>query len=231
MVETMTIHAHGTASRIRARGAADRVTIPPMIARLSGRIAAVESDALVVDVGGVGYRVYVPLPVLAAAGQEGDAVALHTHLHVREAELTLYGALDAATLAAFQLVQTVSGIGPRVALAMLSTFDATTLQSAIAAEDVDALVGVPGVGRKIAQRIVLELKGKVAGLPFAPAAGGGWGDGGFGAGGAQADAIAALTALGYTPAEARRAVASAGLDAEATVEDHVRAALQALARG
>lgn len=203
-----------------------------MIARLTGHIAAVEADALVVDVGGVGYRVYVPLPVLAAAGPAGDAVTLHTHLHVREAELTLYGALDAATLAAFQLVQTVSGIGPRVALAMLSTFDAATLQSAIAAEDVEALVGVPGIGRKIAQRLVLELKSKVAGLPYATPGGGGWGDGYVvGAGGAQADAIAALTALGYTPAEARQAIAAADVAPDAGVEDHVRAALRALARG
>lgn len=206
-----------------------------MIASLTGRIAAVEPDALVVDVGGVGYRVFVPLTVLSAAGAVGDAVMLHTHLHVREAELTLYGALDAPTLAVFQLMQTVSGVGPRVALAMLSTYDAATLQSAIAAEDVDALVGVPGIGRKIAQRIVLELKPKVMGLAFAPgggtAADGAFGPGGFGVQGAQADAIAALTALGYTAAEARQAIGAAGLGPDASVEESVLAALRALARG
>ncbi|MFN8421949.1 MAG: Holliday junction branch migration protein RuvA [Anaerolineae bacterium] len=204
-----------------------------MIARLTGRIDALEPDALVVDVGGVGYRVFVPLTVLAAAGAVGEAVTLHTHLHVREAELTLYGALDAPTLAVFQLVQTVSGVGPRVALAMLSTYDAPTLQSAIAAEDVDALVGVPGIGRKIAQRIVLELKPKVMGMAVAPGGGavdGGFG-GGFGATGAQADAIAALTALGYTAAEARQALGAAALAPDAGVEESVLAALRALARG
>ncbi len=198
-----------------------------MIARLTGRIDAVEPDAVVVDVGGVGLRVHVPTGVLAAA-VVGDDLSLHTHLHVREAELALYGAPDAATLQLFLLVQTVSGIGPRVALAMLSTFDATTLESAIAAEDVDALVGVPGVGRKIAQRLVLELKAKVGGL--APAAPGGSG-GGFAIAGPQADAVAALTALGYTAAEARRAVAAADVASDAGVEDHVRAALRAMARG
>jgi Holliday junction DNA helicase RuvA len=192
-----------------------------MIARLTGRIDALEPDALVVDVGGVGYRVFVPLTVLAAAGAVG------------EAELTLYGALDAPTLAVFQLVQTVSGVGPRVALAMLSTYDAPTLQSAIAAEDVDALVGVPGIGRKIAQRIVLELKPKVMGMAVAPGCGAGDGGfgGGFGATGAQADAIAALTALGYTAAEARQALGAAALAPDAGVEESVLAALRALARG
>lgn len=197
-----------------------------MIARLTGRIVAVEPDAVVVDVGGVGLRVHVPSGVLAAAAV-GDDLTLHTHLHVREAELALYGAPDAATLQLFLLVQTVSGIGPRVALAMLSTFDAATLESAIAAEDVDALVGVPGVGRKIAQRLVLELKAKVGGL--APAATGS--GGGFAIAGPQADAVAALTALGYTAAEARRAVAAADVASDAGVEDHVRAALRAMARG
>ena len=171
-----------------------------MIARLTGRIDAVEPDAVVVDVGGVGLRVHVPAGVLAAAAV-GDDLSLHTHLHVREAELALYGAPDAATLQLFLLVQTVSGIGPRVALAMLSTFDAATLEAAIAAEDVDALVGVPGVGRKIAQRLVLELKAKVGGL--APAAPGSGGGAGFAIAGPQADAVAALTALGYTAAEAQ----------------------------
>ena len=202
-----------------------------MIARLTGRIDAVEPDALVVDVGGVGYRVYVPAPVLAS-GAPGAPITLHTHLHVREAEMTLFGALDAPTLQLFQLVQTVSGIGPRVALAMLSTFDAGALESAIAAEDVEALVGVPGIGRKIAQRLVLELKAKVGGL--AGAAGGGAGGAmaaSFALAGPQADAIAALTALGYSPTEARQAVAAADVGPDAGVEDHVRAALRALARG
>lgn len=202
-----------------------------MIARLTGRIDSVEPDALVVDVGGVGYRVYVPAPVVAS-GAVGAPITLHTHLHVREAELTLFGALDAPTLQLFQLVQTVSGIGPRVALAMLSTFDAGALESAIAAEDVEALVGVPGIGRKIAQRLVLELKAKVGGL--AGAAGGGAGGAmaaSFALAGPQADAIAALTALGYSPTEARQAVAAADVGPDAGVEDHVRAALRALARG
>lgn len=201
-----------------------------MIARLTGRIDSIEPDALIVDVGGVGYRVYVPAPVLAS-GAPGAPITLHTHLHVREAEMTLFGALDAPTLQLFQLVQTVSGIGPRVALAMLSTFDAAALESAIAAEDVDALVGVPGIGRKIAQRLVLELKAKVGGLAGAAVGSGAVAGGAFALAGPQADAIAALTALGYSPTEARQAVAAADVGPDAGVEDHVRAALRALARG
>lgn len=197
-----------------------------MIARLSGRVAVSEPDAIVVDVNGVGYRVYVPTSVLSDAGSAGDPITLHTHLHVREGELTLYGALDESSIELFQDLIGVNGVGPKAALAMLSVHAAPVLRSAIIAEDLDALTAAHGIGRKTAQRVVLDLKPKfessgleaiAAGMPS-----------GFGASGADLDAIAALTGLGYSVAEARRALAASGADAERSVEERVRAALRGL---
>ncbi len=196
-----------------------------MIARLHGRVLTIEEDAIVLDVGGVCYRIYVPSPVLADI-RPGDAnVTIHTHLHVRENELALFGAADEASLALFRLLLGVSGIGPRLALAILSAFDAVTVQQAIVLEDIALLTQVPGVGRKTAQRMVLDLKGRLealgvaAGLPpgVVPAS-------------EEADAVAALTALGYSVGEARRALAQAGVGPDADLEERILAALRALAR-
>jgi Holliday junction DNA helicase RuvA len=198
-----------------------------MIARLSGRIAAIEADAVVVDVGGVGYRVVVPASTLSGLGRAGDEVALHTRLQVRDDALVLFGTVDGPSIGLFDRLITVSGVGPRLALALLSTLDAQALASAIAAEDVGALVAAPGVGKKIAQRIVLELRPHLADAVLAGtaplAAGFGSAD--------ELDAVAALTGLGYTPAEARRALAASDLPAEADVGARVMAALRVLGRG
>lgn len=200
-----------------------------MIARLSGRIAAIEPDAVVVDVGGVGYRVVVPASALASLGGARGEVTLHTRLHVRDDELVLYGAEDGATLALFDRLVTVNGVGPRLALALLSVLDAQALPAAIVAGDVDALVAAPGVGRKIAQRIVLELRPQ---LEAAAPPGAAWGAvPAFGGSGDELDALAALTGLGYSAAEARRALAAAEVPADADVEARIMAALRRLGRG
>jgi Holliday junction DNA helicase RuvA len=185
-----------------------------------------ESDAVILDVGGVGFRVYVPASVRAAAGPPGTEMALHTHLIVRENELSLYGAPDEPSMDLFRLLLEVSGVGPRVALAMLSTMPPSAITEAILAEDATTLTRAPGVGRKLAQRIVLELKGRVESLALA--------EGGTVVGqptaGIDADAVAALVSLGYSAAEARRAVAAIDVANGASTEERVLAALRSLAR-
>lgn len=202
-----------------------------MIAFLHGKVLALEESAVVLDVGGVGYRVHVPLPTLADVGPVGAVASVHTYLHVRENELELYGAADADTLALFKLLLGVSGVGPKLALAMLSAIDAPTLQRAIVAEDLNRLTEVPGVGRKTAQRMVLDLKTKLIAAGVTPDLRGGVGLGGATGltGVADDEALGALLALGYTRGEARRALAAANLGAEATVEERIRAALRELA--
>ena len=130
-----------------------------MIARLRGTVLDRAADRVVVDVGGVGYLVLVPtgtaLPAL------GRTVQLHTSLQVREDSMTLYGFVDAASCAMFELLLVSSGVGPRLALAALATHDASVLATAISSGDTALLVGVPGIGRKLAERIVLELADRV----------------------------------------------------------------------
>lgn len=202
---------------------------PVVIARLHGRVAAFEDSGVIVDVGGVGYRVHMPAVQLADLGPAGATVTLHTYLHVRENDMELYGAVDAETLALFRQLLTVSGVGPRLALAILSTFDVGAVQQAIVGEDIARLIEVPGVGRRTAQRIVLDLKGKLeaAGVAHAPA-------GRFAASDPAAtdetEALAALLSLGYTRAEARQALAGLPDDADLTVEGRILGALRLLSR-
>jgi Holliday junction DNA helicase RuvA len=136
-----------------------------MIARLSGNVARV-GGSLVVDVGGVGYRVNVPASVFGALPADGEKVTLVTHMLVREDDISLYGFTDETELRVFELLLTVSGVGPKVALALLSALSAEDLARAVASEDVKTLTKVPGIGAKTAQRMVLELKEKLAALGF-----------------------------------------------------------------
>lgn len=194
-----------------------------MIARLHGRLVGVETDAVVVDVNGVGYRVHVPAQLLQELGPEGASVTLHTHLVVRESEWLLVGSTDPDGIAVFELLLGVSGVGPRVALALLSTLDTGELRRAIVQEDIVTITRAPGVGRRLAERICLELRGKVEpGDAAAMAAGA--------LSGVQGEALEALVSLGYTRAEARQALAASqsGLPPEADLEQRVVAALRAL---
>lgn len=196
-----------------------------MIARLQGRVAVLEDGAVILDVGGVGYRVHLPLPVLADLGPEGSSATLFTYLHVRENELELFGAADAESLATFRLLLGVSGIGPRVALAILSRFDTATIRQAIVAEDIARLSEVPGIGRRTAQRIVLELKAKLEAQGVTAEA-----PSGFAAADARGvdEALEALVSLGYPRAEARRALAGLPPEAGDSVEARILAALRVL---
>lgn len=172
-------------------------------------------DWAIVNVNGIGLQVFVPTSTLNKIGPAGGHVKLYTHLHVREDTLALYGFATFEDLDVFQTLTGVSGVGPRLGLALLSAMTAEQLISVIAAGDADMLTSVPGVGKKMAARIVLELKDKIGtGLTSAPleiAQG-------------NADVIAALTSLGYSVSEASRAVATLPAG-DMSVEEKVRLAL------
>ncbi|MDX1484061.1 MAG: Holliday junction branch migration protein RuvA [Alphaproteobacteria bacterium] len=187
-----------------------------MIASLKGVLASAGDDGLVIEVGGVGYLVFCSGQTLAALPRPGEAVALKIETHVREDHIHLYGFVSTAERDWFRHLITVQGVGARVALAILSVLSPADLAAAVAAGDKTALGRASGVGPKLAQRIVTELKDRVAGLEFAGAAAAGDTDGGKGAAGgldpAVADAVSALANLGYGRAEAFTAVMEASRD-------------------
>jgi Holliday junction DNA helicase RuvA len=191
-----------------------------MIASLRGRLAAVEKDAVVVEVGGVGFRVYVPQRLLSECGPLGSTLALHTHLHVREAELALYGCASDDDLGLFELLLGVSGVGPKVGLALLSTLSADEVRAAIATEQDKVLSQVPGIGSKTAKKIILDLKDKVQApedLVIQPE--------GFAELAAEdEEVLGALTMLGYSVVEAQTALQHVPADVRG-VEERLRAAL------
>jgi Holliday junction DNA helicase RuvA len=190
-----------------------------MIARLSGTVLDLGADSLVVDVGGVGYLVHAPVSVIAAA-RVGEDVTLHTHLIVREDSMTLYGFLDAHEGRLFQTLTSVSGVGPKVGLALLSIMDADELSFAIASGNAASLARATGVGQKLAARVVVELKDKMTSAA-APSTTPGV---------ESEEIVAALMALGYSQAEATDAVARADLPEDAAIEEKVRLALAYFAK-
>lgn len=182
-----------------------------MIATLQGKVAARAGNFIVVETGGVGFKVYVPAPLMARWGKPGREVQLFTHLHVRENEMSLYGFESEEALTFFELLLAVSGVGPKVALAVVSLGDVDLIRQAIGRGDVDYLIRTPGVGKKVAQRIVVDLKGKLEAQDLAPAAP---------LSAVDQDVIAALNFLGYSLSEAREAVASLP-DREMPLEERV----------
>jgi len=196
-----------------------------MIGFLRGRLVAKHPPQLVVDVGGVGYEVEAPMSTFYGLPDVGGEVRLHTHLVVREDAHVLYGFGTERERSLFRELIKVSGVGPRIALAILSGVTVDEFHRCIEGQDVAALVRVPGIGRKTAERLVVEMRdrlkamGGIAVLPgAAPAAGGS----------AQAEAFAALVALGYKPAEVTRLLQK--VDAEVTTtEEMIRHALRAAA--
>lgn len=197
-----------------------------MIASLDGTVAAVGADSLVLEVGGIGYRVFAAPAVLAAA-EPGRRLKLHTHHLVREDLQALYGFRTAEELGFFGLLLTVTGVGPKVALAILGSRPVAELQLAILAGDEAVLTSISGVGKRLAARIVLELREKVAAAGSAVVAAPGVP--GAAAAPREGEVVAALQALGYTLAEAREAARAGGPGApSATLEDRVKAALRAI---
>jgi Holliday junction DNA helicase RuvA len=192
-----------------------------MIARLRGRLVALDADVMVVDVGGVGYRVLVPPG--AFTQRLGDDVVVHTHLAVREDALTLFGFPDVAALRLFEQLLGVNGVGPKLALAALAGLGANGLRDAILAEDTAALVRVPGLGRKTAQRLILELGGSLVVEPTAVGAAP------LQPGDPRAEVRLALASLGYEPAEIARALQAVDDQPADDRDALLRRALQSLA--
>jgi len=188
-----------------------------MISSLHGKVESLSSDWAVINVGGIGFQVYMPTSTLSTLGATGEEVQLFTHLHLREDNATLYGFGSADELSLFQTLIGVSGLGPRLALAMLSAMSVEQLAVAIATGSTDLLTAIPGIGKKVASRIILELKEKIgAGWITTPAT--------------QlvqenTDVVAALTSLGYSVAEATKAVATLPPSTEMSLEEKVKLAL------
>jgi holliday junction DNA helicase RuvA len=185
-----------------------------VISRLRGQLAGRTPDGFVLDVNGVGYLL-AATPGAVRAAESGGEATVETYLHVREDALQLYGFADAAERQLFLQLLTVAGIGPKVALAIVSGSPAAELRRAVVLQDVARFQAIPGVGKKTAERIVLELKEKLADEPVPIAAAGA---------GAQVTARDALVELGYSAVEAEQALA--GVDPELAVEEQVRLALR-----
>jgi Holliday junction DNA helicase RuvA len=196
-----------------------------MIAHLKGRLDSLGIDHAVIDVGGVGYLVGASSKTLAAIGPVGEAAMLHTEMLVAEDFIRLVGFATANERDWFRMLTGVQGVGARVALAILSALDPSDLSRAIAAQDKAMVARANGVGPKLAERIVRELKDKVGGIAIGGATP-------IAANGASADAISAMLNLGFRPAEASAAVASAEeeLGDGATLDALVRLALRKAAR-
>jgi Holliday junction DNA helicase RuvA len=188
-----------------------------LIGRLSGKLAAKQPPQVMVDVGGVAYELDVPMSTFYSLPATGEAVSLYTHLVVREDAHTLYGFATLEERTAFRQLIRISGVGARTALAVLSGLSVSDLAQAVTMQDAAPLTRVPGIGKKTAERLLLELKGKLADAAVTPA-------------GQQAsDVVNALVALGYSDKEALAAVK--GLAPGIPVAEAIRAALKALAKG
>jgi Holliday junction DNA helicase RuvA len=192
-----------------------------MIAQLAGVLAYKSPEQLVVDVQGVGYQVLVSLNSFYRLPEPGDPVRLLIHTHVREDALQLYGFIDREERQLFLLLNSVSGIGPRLALNILSGTPTTELLDALEAGDLVRLVAIPGVGKKTAERLVLELRDKVKLIKGARAA-----DDGRHATGLESEAVSALVNLGYRQNEAERAVKAARAAGANDIEAVIRTALK-----
>jgi Holliday junction DNA helicase RuvA len=194
-----------------------------MIASLDGVVGAVGADSLVIEVGGIGYRVFAAPRVIATA-ETGRRLKLHTYHLVRDDLQALYGFASAEELGFFNLLLTVTGVGPKVALAIVGSRPTADLQLAILQQDGAVLTAIPGIGRKLAERVIFELKEKVAAAGTAAAAvAGGAGEG---------EIVAALQALGYSLGEARGAARAAltEMTVGSSLEERVKAALRTLLR-
>lgn len=186
-----------------------------MIGRLRGSLVALQATGIVVDVAGVGYEVAMTPEAIADLPPVGDEIVVHTHLQVREDDMSLYGFASAADRDLFRVVISASGIGPRVGMALMATLRPDQLRRAIATEDVSALSAAPGIGKRTAQKVILELRPKLADT--------------------EADVVGrtgpgqvrqALENLGYTPDEIGEVVAD--LDEDLPVAEQLKAALRAL---
>jgi Holliday junction DNA helicase RuvA len=191
-----------------------------MIAHVRGTVTARDASGVTIEVGGVGLRINAPTSTLGKLTQ-GEPAMLHTHLYVREDQLALYGFASPEERATFELLLTVNGVGPKAALGILSALSVDQLRSAIANGNADLITVVPGIGKRIASRVILDLRDKMGprgakGLPDI-----------LGPAGPDADVLDALVQVfGYSAQQAAQAVAALGPDAPTELEDRIRAALK-----
>ncbi|MEI8096818.1 MAG: Holliday junction branch migration protein RuvA [Candidatus Moraniibacteriota bacterium] len=190
-----------------------------MIAQLEGKIVGIKGNAVILMVGGVGYRVAVSAYTLGKVAGKQDQILFHIHTHVREDMLALYGFLNEEELTMFELLISISGIGPKVALSILSIADVKTICTAIVNKDPSILTRVSGVGKKTAERVIIELQNKVDTMSV--------GDQASALG--DQDAIEALTSLGYSVTESREALKLVPLDI-VDVSARIRQALKNLGK-
>ncbi len=193
-----------------------------MIASLRGNLLAVGADYAVIEAGGVGYQVWAPRGVLQGLPPVGEEARLHTYLLVREDALLLYGFASIAERSFFELLLTVTGVGPRVALSLLSAVPLDQLQIAIAGENAALLSQVPGIGKKTAARLILELKPKIDLQNVAPVLAAATPS----TARANVEVQEVLQSLGYSAAEAQAAVAALPSDAPPELEERIRLALR-----
>ncbi len=198
-----------------------------MIASVEGTVGAVTLDSVVIEVGGIGYQVFAA-PAVIAIAVPGGRLKLHTYHLVREDQQALYGFRSPEELGFFTLLLTVNGVGPKVALAIVGSRPTADLQLAIMTGDQAVLVAIPGIGKKLAERIIFELKEKVTAAGVAAIVPGSV----AGVGAAESEVVAALQALGYSMAEAREAsrIALADTTIGGSLEERVKAALRSLVR-
>jgi Holliday junction DNA helicase RuvA len=191
-----------------------------MISSLRGKLDSLAADGAVINVGGVGFRVHMPTGAITALGTPGNDVKVFTHMHVREDNISLYGFASSEELWLFETLIGVTGLGPKLSLAILSAMSPEQVTTAIATGNADMLDMAPGVGKKVANRIILELKEKIgAGWVAAP---------GTKSAQENTDVLGALTSLGYSAAEAVKAVGAIPSDSELELEDKIKLALQYL---
>ena len=197
-----------------------------MIARLHGRIAEKHPHRVTVDVHGVGYDLHIPLSTFYGLGEPGSEAAFRVHTHVREDTLALFGFATALELRVFEQLIGISGIGPRLALAVLSGIEPAELVRAVGRGDVRRLTGIPGIGKKTAERMGLELRDRLpAVLEAGPDP-----EAGEGPAGARGDLVSALVNLGYVRSSAERAVGAALGAGDDSFEQVLRRALKEIAR-
>ena len=204
-----------------------------MIASVEGPIGSIALDSVVVEIGGIGYRVFTS-PAVIAAARVGARLRLFTYHLVREDQQALFGFRSGEELGFFTLLLTVTGVGPKVALAIVGSRPTADLQLAILQQDQAVLVSIPGIGKKLAERVIFELKEKVAAAGSAAGVAAAGDRTGPAVSATETEVVGALQALGYTPTEAREAarvgVGDPATGPAATLEERVKAALRSLVR-
>lgn len=190
-----------------------------MIGRIQGTLVEIDQTMVLVDVAGVGYEIECPVSTLCELPAIGQDVRLWTHFVVREDAQLLYGFLKAQDRACFRILIKISGVGPKLAVAILSGLSADELAGAVERDDVNTLTRLPGIGRKTAERLVVELRGRL---------GSGGGTQVHGHSSPSEDAISGLITLGYKEADARKVLASLTVETDATPENLIRAALKTM---